>query len=331
MEKRSLVSRIVKVKELGVIGANIVVCLAFTAVKPQYFASADNFINIVYYGIPLAFVTLAMVAVLVVAEVDLSVGSTYALTSCFLAVITNGYVNVWVGTILTLAFGAALGFINGIVTVKTGIPSLIITLGTQLLYATGALLISGGSSIQFKGQGGISSLYGRTIGGFAIGSRTQLPGIPTMVFWVVGAGILFYILLNHTKFGNWMIAVGDRPWAALTSGIPVARVKVISFMICSTLTTFAAILVLSQVEGASPISGTLLPFQGIGAAVIGGTSLFGGSGAIVGAILGAVLMGMIQDGVQVVGMSAFYYEGAIGAVVIIAALVNIFLKRGERR
>jgi simple sugar transport system permease protein len=327
IHERSFLNKVLRFKELGIIVALIAVYATFALDKPQYFPTQENAVNIIFFGGPLAFVSLGVAMVLVVAEVDLSVGGTFVLTGCFLGLlVTDHYANVWEALILTLALGALLGFINGMAAVKTGIPSLIITLGTLLIYTSIAYIITSGFSIVFNQP----LAFKKAFGGFLIGSATHEPALPTMLVWMVAAVIIFYVILNHTRFGNWQIAVGDRPWAALTSGIPVARVKVASFMLCSLLATFASVLTLSQLNGISATEGTLLPFQGIGAAVIGGTSLFGGSAAILGAILGAELIGMIQDGISVIGVNVYYYEAAIGVVIIIAAVLNIFFKtRGE--
>jgi simple sugar transport system permease protein len=327
-DRQKTSTRILRRNELGVFVAVVGVALAFAIDRPQYFPTLSNSINIIFYLSPLAFVSFALTIVLVNGEFDLSVGSTYSFTGIFLTVLVVDHIaDVWTATILTIALGAFLGFANGIITLKTGIPSLIVTLGTMLIYESAALIVSNGYAYVFNEP----KLFYNLFGGFAIGSRTHLPALPTTLIWIIGTGIVLWVYLNKTKIGNWSRATGDKPWAALTSGVPIKRVKMTNFIICSLLATLGSIITVSQIGGADPVTGAQLPFEAIGASVIGGTSLYGGYATILGALMGALLIAVIENGLAIVGANVFIYEAAIGGMIIIAAGVNIYIKkRGER-
>jgi len=325
--RKYIITFIRRVRELGIIAVTIVVYLIFAFIQP-FFLKYTNMITIVYYLSYLSFAAMALTIILICGEVDLSVGAVFSLTSVFLSNLVNEQiVDVWSATLLTFLFGVSLGFINAFLAVILEIPSLVVTLGTMLLYSSIGLAISKGYSYAFHPP----EIYKKMFGGFLIGSRTELPAIPTPFLWIVAVAFFLHILLNHSRFGNWVMATGDNKWAAIATGVPVKRVKTTCFIISSLLMTLGGIITISRLEGADPLMGSSLPFEGIGAAVIGGASLSGGYGSIIGTIIGALLMSLIQNGLALIGVHVFFYQGAIGSVIVGASLLNIFLERRRQK
>lgn len=310
---------ILRVRELGVILAAVVVALFFQTQSPK-FLSVVNLGTLLNTAAELGIVTVGVVFLMISGEFDLSVSGPFALSPEIAALLIMNYNFDRVAAIfIGLAFAALIGFSNGILVTKTGIPSFIITLGTGfLLLGTGLLLSPLG--IVITGPTQVETILNGWVG-----------PVRAEVLWFAGFAILFWIILDKTKYGNWVFATGGNANAALMAGIPIARVKIANFVICSLLAGFSGIASMSRLLTTYPLQGQSMPLQAIAASVIGGTSLFGGIGSVVGGALGAIITGMITVGLSLMGVSVYWNYLFIGSIIIIVVAVNVLVIRGAIR
>jgi simple sugar transport system permease protein len=266
-------------------------------------------------------VAIGVTVLMICGEFDLSVGSVFALMPMSVAIMLNAGVHFVPAVLLGLLVCAVIGFINGYVTVKWAIPSFITTLGMLFIARSLTVVISGGFPpllpevpswifTQYVGPGGL---------------------IRMSFIWFVGIAILVGAMLQLTNFGNWIRSTGGFLEAAASMGIPVNRVKIICFMLCSMLAGFAGLVQVLRLNSPLPSIGVGLELQAVAAAVIGGTALSGGIGTVLGAIVGALLIRIIDNGLVLSQVNANWFQFAIGTLTILAVAGNSWLRRTARR
>lgn len=270
----------------------------------------------------LGIVTLGMSLLLISGEFDLSVGSIFA----FGAMVAGASYEWWglhplFGLLLALACGAVFGYVNGKIVTKVRVSSLIVTLGTMWVYRGMLLIITGGYAIYYY-PGETSSLFS----GALVGTIGE---IPIQIIWLTGIAIVLYILLEHSKFGNWILSTGSNKESARMMGINTDRVKIICFVIVGILSAFAGVMQACRIHGAYGTQAKMLNLEAIGASVVGGTSIFGGVGTIPGAALGALIIRFLDNGLLSIGLTMFHFYVALGLVLIAVVAINIYL-RGRR-
>jgi ribose transport system permease protein len=293
---------------LGVIFALIVTFAIFTALVPS-FLSISNLLEMGVQSAIIAIIALGMTLVIVTGGIDLSVGSIVGLVS----VICAANLDTWgaVPTIIAgILLGAALGFINGSLSAVFSLESFVVTLATLNVYRGLAFLYTDGLPIFGLDQGFRNILSG-TIG-----------TIPNPIILLVAVTIICYLILNRSKLGVHLKAVGTNPDASLKSGIAVKRTKVSAFVIAGGLAGLASVLLISRIGAAEPISGTGYELTVIAAVVVGGTSLMGGRASIVGTVLGALLLGSIRTGLTLLNVNPFFQLLITGIIILLAVLVD---------
>jgi simple sugar transport system permease protein len=234
----------------------------------------------------------------------------------FILLTNSGLVSV-IAFFIALGIASCIGLANGIITVRTGIPSFITTLGTMMFLRGILLAVSRGFTISYSGHSTfITALSLRFAGGFR-----------TSVFWFIGLAILFAMILGRTRYGNWVFATGDDKEVARAMGVNPDRVKLTNFMLSGVLAGFAGCVNLARFKLVDPTMGMGMELEAISAAVIGGTLLSGGYGSIVGAFIGAILIGMIRSGLILAGAPTYWYQAFIGVILIVAAIINIRIRR----
>lgn len=314
--KKALVACL-RIREVGVLIAVILLAIIFFIANRDFLLPGNLLIMIRMsseLGIVAAGVTLLMIA----QEFDLSVGSMFALSPMISAILyTRFEVPIIAATLVGLTFALALGFVNGIITTKTGIPSFITTLGTMMIYRALVLVMAQGFPVKITSQAALSAV----IGGM-IGDTFPVAVVWFLVFTVVGCYILYF-----TGFGNRIIATGGNKSAAIAAGINTTKVKVILFMLVAFLAAFAGHVECFRLGSVAPLNGRGLELAAIAACVIGGTSLFGGIGTVVGTALGALITGMIKNGIVLLGVSVYWQDGFLGFIVIIAVIVNVYISK----
>jgi simple sugar transport system permease protein len=277
----------------------------------------------------LGILAVAVALLMIAGEFDLSVGSIIGACSDIAALIPTEFgVNFWWGILAALAFALVVGFINGVVVVRTQLPSFIVTLASLFIIRGVTIgmtrIITGRTQV-----GGLQNLPG-----FDTAARLFASDIPifdakfpiSIVWWILVAAISTWVLLR-TQFGNWIFAVGGNAVAARMVGVPVNRVKILLFMNTAFASWLVAMLEVTNARSADVLRGEMREFYAIIAAVIGGVLLTGGYGTVIGAVLGALIYGMVRQGVVFAGIDADWVQAVLGAGLLASVLVNRFIRQ----
>lgn len=308
--------------ELAALLLLIILIGVFQFTSNSFFLSYANMRGLLGFLPEMALVAIGVTLLMICGEFDLSVGSVFALMPMTMAVLM---VAGW-GFLPAVAIGmlvcAAIGFINGFLTIKFGIPSFITTLGMLFMARSMTVVISGGFPPRLQMDRIPEQLFIAFVG----------PGdlLRASFLWFVGIALFMAFLLSKTNFGNWVRATGGFLPAAQAMGIPTARVKIACFMICSMLAGFAGMIQVLRLGSPLPSIGEGLELQAVAAAVIGGTSLFGGVGSILGGVIGATLIRVIDNGMVLSQVDSNWFKFAVGALTILAVVANAWLRKRGR-
>lgn len=293
--------------------------LAFFATQANHFLSVGNLLDIVRATAFIGIVAVAWTFLLISGELDLSVGSAYGLGTILMAwLVTSGGFDPWPAAGLTLLYGAVVGLINGGVTVYIGVRAFVVTLGMLSLLRGVASAISGNFPISYPRD--LSSSL------FPFGGGTVL-GIPAQAAWFAGVLIVGGLVLRTTKFGYWVYATGGNESASRQMGIPTKRIRLACFVLVGVSCALIAVLQGAWLRSATPGTGVGFELQVIGAVLIGGAALTGGSGSIYGTLIGALILGMVANGLVLMGHPPSVGMLASGAIIIIAGIVDVALRR----
>jgi simple sugar transport system permease protein len=278
------------------------------------FLSVSNIANLAEYAATTAIIAAGEVMVIICAEVDLSAGMVYALAPFVMFFAHQAGVPFVPAIVLGLIVAAMVGLINGFITVVLQIPSFITTLGTLFLINGFTLTISNGYPVQPKGTPLVTNLFG---------------GNPiSQISWAIGITLALQFVLVKTRWGLYTIATGGNLVGAAEVGIKVGLIKVGNFILCSTLGGLAGILDAFRISSIDPLAGgTDIMFMAIASSVIGGTLLTGGSGTIIGAFLGAAVLGILKNGFTLIGVSAFTFDIILGGAILITMVINVRLSQ----
>jgi simple sugar transport system permease protein len=319
-------TKIFKIREFGVLVALISLTI-FLSLKSDDFFNFGNIMITVRMASELGIIACGVLLLMIAGEFDLSVGSIFALSPMISAICyTNFHLPIVVATLIGLSVAVLLGYCNGVVTVKTGIPSFITTLGTMMIFRSVVLVISNAFPVKITADATISKVIGGYLPPF---SDDMMYDIPMAVVWVVVIMIIAYYVLEFTPLGNRIIASGGNEKAAIASGINTKKVKVITFMIVAFLAAFAGHIQAFRLGSVAPLNGKGMELAVIAACVIGGASLFGGVGTVFGTALGVLMTGLIKNGIVLLGVDVNWQEGFLGIVLIIAVIVNIGISNGS--
>ena len=307
-------------RETGVLIALIVMCLALTLLNDRFLTST-NLLNIGRQVSLLGIMAVGMTFVLIAGEVDLSVGSTYAFAglSCGMIILTG--VPLVLAIIVGLICGAVIGLINGLLSTHGRLPSLIATLGMLSMVRGAALIMTDGRPVTVNARNGGDPAV---LDQFTWIGQGYLFGVVPMqlVFFVIVAA-LGWVLLARSSFGFRVFAVGGSAKAARVSGINVSAVKIWAFTLMGTLAAFAGILSMAFLpSGQAGRTGLGLELDVIAATIVGGTSMAGGEGTILGTILGVLIIGVLRNGLVLTGVSPFAQEFMIGLVIVVAVAID---------
>jgi simple sugar transport system permease protein len=290
------------------------------AVYSQYrFISPANIKVLLALGSEFNIVALGVGLLMVSGEFDLSVGSILVFCSFVFIRLFEMGTSLFLAGSVTLGAGALLGFLNGLITAKARIPSFITTLGTMMLWRGVTLILSQGFQRPFDSAA--SPLLGSVLTG-------KIGGIlPVQVVWFVAFGVVLAMLLHFHKFGNWVYATGDNKEAARAMGINTDRAKIICFVIVGLLCAFVAVMQIVRVSTFSSRAGDGWELKAIAASVVGGTSLMGGIGSMVGIFLGALTISVIENGLVVMRIPYFWTYIVFGLVIISSVLSSRYLEK----
>lgn len=307
--------RLLLTREAGVFAALLILCIVFASMSPV-FISSRNLVNLLRQVSLLGVMSIGATYVLIIAEVDLSVGSLYGFAGMSTGLLIVGGVPEIASIAIVLALGIAIGALNGAVTVAGRIPSFITTLGTLYLIRGATLVMSNGMPVSLPHGQGLAPIATDLAQGTLIG------GLSNQVLILCAVAVVGYVILHRTTFGFHLFAIGGNDRAARIIGVPVGRTKIIAFALAGLLTAFAGIVNFGFLENVQPVTGIGLELDVIAAVIIGGTRLGGGEGSIIGTLLGVLLIGVVRDGLILLGVTPFWQTTLIGAVVLAAALVG---------
>ena len=296
----------------GLLLVILVGIVVMSAISPVFF-TAVNFTNVLYVSSVVAVVAIGQMFVLLVGGIDLSVGAVVAISSVFVVgLTTESGLPTWLAVIICLSMGAVIGFVNGFVTTKFHISSLIVTLGMMSIARGIAYIYTGGSNL--------APIPADLA---AVGNST-IAGIPVFIIFAIVIAIIAHIALGHTRFGRSVYAVGGNKVAARFSGIRSDRIQILAFMVSSILAAVGGLMITVRLGAGSATAGTGLELVVIAAVVIGGTSLFGGEGRVTGTLLGVLLLGLVQNSINLLAVPANFDLVVSGVVIILAAGVDVY-------
>jgi simple sugar transport system permease protein len=319
---RRLVKLALQKPELASVMLLLLLVVLFQIRSEGIFLSVNNVRGVLGLLPETALVAVGVTLLMISGEFDLSVGSVFALMPMTMAVLIVAGWPFWAAVTVGLMLCALIGFLNGWLTIRFDIPSFITTLGMLFMARSLTVVISGGFPPRIK-PGEIPSWI-------FVGFVDDGGLIRASVLWFIGIAILVSLLLSRTNFGNWVRATGGYLPAASAMGIPTGKVKIACFMICSVLAGFAGMIQSLRLNSFLPSIGEGMELQAVAAAVIGGISLSGGVGSIVGGLIGAILIRVIDNGMVMSQIDGTWFKFAIGALTIFAVVGKAWLRRRGR-
>lgn len=310
----------------GGAGMALLVLGVYLSVASPHFLTTSNLANILHQTAATAILAVGQTMVIIAAGIDLSVAATLGLSGSVAAVaITRWGLNMWVGILLAIGAGALAGCWNGTIITKGRIPDFIVTLGTWQVLRGVALLLTGGlpvpshlTALELKGY-----LPERLIW---LGSG-EIMGIPIPAIIALIVAAIGWLVLNHTVLGRSDFAMGGNREAARVSGINVDRARIAIYTISGITAAIAGIVLTGRMNSANALMGEGMELDSIAAVIIGGTNLFGGEGTIQGTMIGALIMGVLHNGLNLTGVSAFWQRVVIGLVIIVVVVFDQWRRR----
>ncbi len=324
----ALIKRFLIAREGSIIVVTVLLTVYFAATLPA-FVSATNLDTLYPYFAPFAILATGEVLLMINGEIDLSIGGVYLFAPYLFYEIVGGHVPLLPAVLITFAACTLIGLVNGFFTMIVGINSFITTLGTLFTIEGLTLIISHAQQVTTPGSQLAGSSTGTQVSTFAsvFGAGTY-----SELIWALVIVAIMQIVLTRTRWGVHTIAVGSNRLGAAEAGVRVRLVVIRNFMVCSTLAGIVGILesVRSSSITPDPSGGNLILLDAIAAAVIGGTLLVGGSGTVVGALVGALFLGILQDGLAIKGVNANYLYFYLGAAILLAMVINVYVGRVRR-
>ncbi len=346
--------------ELGSICGTILVFVFFLLVaRDSGMFSAEGVLNWGVVSAQFAIIAVGACLLMIAGEFDLSVGSMIGFSGIVIALmsVTWGF-PMWISIITAFIVALGIGWLNGYLVIRTGLPSFIVTLAFLYILrgltifaaiATTNKTIIGGIRDAAEGDW-LASLFGGKIlnglfvwladlgliGKFVAGSRAGQPivdGVPMLIVWAIVLIVFAHLLLTRTQFGNWIFAAGGDAQAARYTGVPVDRVKILMFMFTAFCATVFATCQVMEFGSAAADRGLLKEFEAIISVVIGGALLTGGYGSVIGAALGALIFGVVQQGLFFAGVESSLFRVFLGGILLLAVILNTYIRRiitGER-
>jgi len=306
-----------RVQQLMALAGLLLIFVVFTIASPQIFPSYSNVTAILFSTTVVGLLALGATLVIITSGIDLSVGTAMTLSAVMSATfIVNWHVPVWLGIIMTLAFGGLVGLVNGVNVAILGLPPFIATLAMMLVAQGLALVISNARPIYFDPTAHSGYIWLST-GSIIPGTR-----FPNAVIVLALAAVVAFVLLNKTLLGRYDISIGSNEEATALSGINTKKWLVIIYAVAGLFVGLASIMISARLGSAQPATGAGYELQAIAAVVIGGTSLSGGKGTIVGTIIGALIISVINNGLQIISVRQEWQNVILGLVILIVVFID---------
>ncbi|MDE2198741.1 MAG: ABC transporter permease [Rhodospirillales bacterium] len=300
-------------REASIILVGVLLTLYFQAANDN-FLSSDNLQTLSQFIAASAIIACGEIMLLICGEIDLSAGHVFALSPFLMHFANAAGAPIVPSLLLALVAAAGIGLVNGLITVKLKVPSFVTTLGTLYLLNGFTLTVSHGSPVDTGGSPGFANIMGAS--GYA------------EISWAFAIVLVMHFVLRQTRWGLHTIAAGGNLIGAAEAGIDVGRIKIGNFMLTSVLAGFTGIIEAFRIGSTDPLAGgTPIMFLAVAAGVIGGTPLAGGSGTILGGLVGAIVLGVLRDGFTLQGINAFTFDMILGGAILVAMVSNIHLGR----
>jgi ribose/xylose/arabinose/galactoside ABC-type transport system permease subunit len=314
--ERSRLRRLIVNRDVAIASAGILLFILFP-LTTNTFLTEFNLTNMIRNVSLIGIVAVGMTFLLIVGEIDLSVGSVLGFLVILFGVFDDRLgLGPWIAALLVIPIGVMTGALNGLIRVLLNIPSFIVTLAMLTAYRSLALIISHERPISVAGEGAFFWLTGGAVF-----------GIPWLIVWMLAVMIIGSIILRSTRYGFHAYATGGNPEAARDSGINTGRVKLIAFALTGGLCGLAAALLFGYLHVAEPTSGTGFEFRVIGAAIVGGTALTGGFGTILGTFIGTLIIAIITSGMVLLGYSQGATDLSTGFLIVAVGIVDLLVQR----
>ncbi len=286
------------------------------SIASESFLTFRNIVTILLQISVIGIIAVGQTFVMITAGIDLSVGGIVGLAGVVSALLMTGFgVPVWLAIVAGVGVGVVMGMVNGLLVTSTKLPPFIATLGTMSVTRGLALVLTGGVAVY-----NLPAAFEWFGGG-------RWASIPVPVYILAVVAVIFSVVLLKTRVGRYIYAIGSNVEAARMSGINVSRQLLKVYTICGGLAALAGVILSSRIMTGQPTAGLSYELDAIAACVIGGTSLFGGVGTIVGSVTGAALMGLIRNGCNLLNISAFWQQIVIGVIIWIAVAWDQYQRR----
>lgn len=322
IKNQNIFSRIGAAREIIIFGLVVLLFTVFFFTTRGIIFSPDS-LRIIFVAVSeLGIVAIGITMLIISGEFDLSVGSISAMGALLTSKLYGVGLNPFLTLVIALIVGIVLGWFNGFITVKFNLPSFIITLATMMGYRGLIYVITEGTPIGFK--------VFETHPAFHKILAGELGLFPVPLIWLIAATIVFILILNYRRFGNHVFAVGGNRETARAMGINTGRTKIICFMTLGMLSALAGIMRVTRVRSFHSLQGEGIALLAIAAAVIGGTLLKGGVGTVLGAVLGTIVIVLIEYGLIMSGVGAYMYNLVLGAVIIVVVTLNNVIEQRRK-
>ena len=293
----------------------LIILMAVITIINSNFLTANNLLNLLLQVTSNALIAFGMTFVILTGGIDLSVGSILALSSALTAGLLGSGMPVALAILISLILGCILGMMNGLLISYGKLAPFIVTLATMTIFRGATLVYTNGNPIT-KGLSD-TFLFQFLVQGYIVG----IP-FPVIIMFIVF--IVLYVLLHKTAFGKSVYAIGGNEKAAYISGVKLNKVKIIIYSISGIMASISGLIITSRLSSAQPTAGASYEMDAIAAVVLGGTSLSGGKGRILGTLIGALIIGVLNNGLNIIGVSAFWQQVVKGVVILIAVLIDRF-------
>ncbi len=311
---------LLQIEGLPITAVLVVLVAVFMIASPEVFLSYRIYMSFLVSVPPLLVVAVGLTLVIAAGEIDLSFPSIIALSGWILAVCIHELHAPWLGFARALGAGAVVGYINGVLIARIGIPSIIATLATQFLWGGLTTVFSKGLSYS------ISEVEELLIWKVLVG---RIGPFPIQALWALGIAVVLWSVLNRRRFGEHLLFIGDNARVAEVVGVNVAREKTRMFVLMGVMAAFASVLLTLENQNFFNTQGSGYLLEVMAAVFIGGTSVFGGHASVIGTIVGSFIIGMVEAGLVATGLEGFWVRAVVGVVFLAAVIGHLVIEKAD--
>jgi simple sugar transport system permease protein len=308
--------------QVGIVFVAIFIWFLFLLGSPRTFLAGDIYVSFMSTTPYFALMALPLTLIIIIGEMDLSFPSTMAFGMMAFDVVFVSTKSVYLGFLACMLAGALVGYLNGIIVVKIGIPSLVATIGTQFLWRGVVMVVTNGAGI------GLTKVQDTILYPLFVGRIGGV--IPAQFVWTIGLGLVLWVILNRTKFGAHVYLTGDNIESARLMGVNVNRTKILSFTIVGMAAAFAGFVVSEEVLFFWPTLGDGYMLSTLASVFLGGTSAYGGTGTIFGTFVACFVIGAINAGIVAAGLTGFWTSVIYGLIIVVSVSLQALLNKRIR-